>query len=60
MMNQNQINDIALAVYELKMVRSFITNYSDDKDVETATFGARKISEIIAKLEEQITLEIKL
>ena len=60
MMNQNQINDIALAVYELKMVRSFINNYSDDMDVETATFGARKISEIIAKLEEQITLEIKL
>lgn len=59
-MNQNQSNEIALAVYELKMVRSYFKNYSDDMDVDTATFGTRKLTEIIAKLEEQITLEIKL
>ena len=59
-MNANQINDIALAVYELKMVRSYFKNYSDDMDADTATFGTRKLTEIIKKLEEQITLEIKL
>ena len=52
-MNYNQADEIALAVYELKIVRSFINNYSDDMDVDTATFSARKISEIISKLEDQ-------
>ena len=57
-MDYNQADEIALAVYELKMVRSFINNYSDDMDAETATFSARKISEIISKLEAQITIDI--
>ena len=59
-MNHEQINDIALAIYELKMVQSILKNNTDDMDADTTRFSHKKLSEIIKRLEKQVTLEIKL
>jgi len=59
-MNHEQINDIALAVYELKMVQSILKNNTNDMDADTTRFSHRKLSEVISRLEDQITLEVKL
>jgi hypothetical protein len=53
-MNTKQLDDMALAVYELKMVQSILKNNTDDMDADTTRFSHRKLTEIIKKLEGQL------